>query len=84
MRKIELKKIKAQNFLCFGEQGIEIDFQNYGPVVVVTGKNLDVKDGDLNSSNGSGKSSIMDALLYGLFGKTLKNPKKDWCKRCNQ
>ena len=76
MRKIELKKIKAQNFLCFGEQGIEIDFQNYGPVVVVTGKNFDVKDGDLNSSNGSGKSSIMDALLYGLFGKTLKNPKK--------
>ncbi len=76
VRKIEFKKIKVQNFLCFGEQGIEIDFQNYGSVVVVTGKNLDVKDGDLNSSNGSGKSSIMDALLYGLFGKTLKNPKK--------
>lgn len=76
MRKIEFKKIKAQNFLCFGEQGIEIDFLNYDSIVVVTGKNLDVKDGDLNSSNGSGKSSIMDAILYGLFGKTLKNPKK--------
>lgn len=76
MRKIEFKKIKAQNFLCFGEQGIEIDFLNYDSIVVVTGKNLDVKDGDLNSSNGSGKSSIMDAILYGIFGKTLKNPKK--------
>ena len=76
MRKIEFKKLKAQNFLCFGEQGIEIDFINYDSIVVLTGKNLDVKDGDLNSSNGSGKSSIMDALLYGLFGKTLKNPKK--------
>lgn len=76
MRKIEFKKIKVQNFLCFGEQGIEIDFLDYDSIVVVTGKNLDVKDGDLNSSNGSGKSSIMDAILYGLFGKTLKNPKK--------
>lgn len=76
MRKMEFKKIKAQNFLCFGEKGIEIDFQNYGSIVVITGKNNDVKDTEFNSSNGSGKSSIMDVLLYGLFGKTLKNPKK--------
>jgi DNA repair exonuclease SbcCD ATPase subunit len=76
MRKIKFKKIKVQNFLCFGDKGIEINFSNYGAIIVVTGKNLDVKDGDLNSSNGSGKSSIMDAVLYGLFGKTLKNPKK--------
>jgi hypothetical protein len=25
MRKMEFKKLKAQNFLCFGEKGIEID-----------------------------------------------------------
>lgn len=76
MRKMEFKKIKAQNFLCFGEKGIEIDFQQYNSIVVITGKNNDIKDAEFNSSNGSGKSSIMDALLYGLFGKTLKNPKK--------
>jgi len=76
MRKIDFKKIKAQNFLCFGENGIEIDFKNYDSVVLIKGKNLDVNDNNLNSSNGSGKSSILDALLYGLFGKTVKNPKK--------
>jgi DNA repair exonuclease SbcCD ATPase subunit len=76
MRNINFKKIKAQNFLCFGDQGIEIDFQNYDSIVIITGKNLDIKDSEFNSSNGSGKSSILDVLLYGLFGKTLKNPKK--------
>lgn len=76
MRKIDFKKIKAQNFLCFGENGIEIDFKNYNSVVLIKGKNLDVNDNNLSSSNGSGKSSILDALLYGLFGKTVKNPKK--------
>jgi DNA repair exonuclease SbcCD ATPase subunit len=76
MRKMEFKKLKAQNFLCFGEKGIEIDFQQYESIVVISGKNNDIKDVEFNSSNGSGKSSIMDALLYGLFGKTLKNPKK--------
>jgi DNA repair exonuclease SbcCD ATPase subunit len=76
MRKIDFKKIKAQNFLCFGENGIEIDFKNYNSVVLIKGKNLDVNDNNFSSSNGSGKSSILDALLYGLFGKTVKNPKK--------
>ena len=76
MRKINFKKMKAQNFLCFGNEGIEIDFHNHGNVVLIKGKNLDIKDGDLHSSNGSGKSSILDALIYGLYGKTVKNPKK--------
>ena len=47
--------------------------------MLIKGKNLDVGNEEADekhSSNGIGKSSIIDALVYGLYGKTVKNPKK--------
>lgn len=79
MKKINFKKLSAKNFFCYGKEGIVIDFTNLGNVVIIKGKNLDVSvddEDDKHSSNGVGKSSIIDALVYGLFGKTVKNPKK--------
>ena len=79
MKKIDFKKVRAKNFFCYGKDGIEIDFKKYGNVVVINGRNLDIQDeGEENkhSSNGVGKSSIIDALVYGLYGKTVKNPVK--------
>ena len=79
MKKIDFKKIAAKNFLCFGEKGIEIKFENYGNIVLVKGRNLDTaKNGseDRIASNGSGKSSIPEIIVYGLYGKTIKSPKK--------
>ena len=79
MKKINFKKVIAKNFLCFGEHGIELDFQDLGNIVLVKGQNLDTsKKGEEArlSSNGSGKSSIPEIVVYGLFGKTIKNPKK--------
>ena len=79
MKKINFKKVTAKNFLCFGSEGIEIDFEKYNNIILVKGKNLDTsKKGEEArlSSNGSGKSSIPEMIVYGLFGKTIKNPKK--------
>ena len=77
MKNLNFKYISAKNFLCFGPDGIEINFEDYGNIVLIRGDNLDVKDENGKvSSNGVGKSSILEILSYGLFGKTIKYPKK--------
>ena len=79
MKKINFKTLKAKNFFCYGKEGIQIAFNDYGNIVLIKGKNLDVgneETDEKHSSNGIGKSSIIDALVYGLYGKTVKNPKK--------
>jgi DNA repair exonuclease SbcCD ATPase subunit len=83
MNKHVFKYIKAKNFLCFGEEGLEVDFQNLGNIVLIRGRNLDVSapgddeaDSAKESSNGAGKSSLPELIVYGLYGKTIKRPKK--------
>lgn len=81
MRSLKFKYISAQNFLCFGPDGIEINFDEFSKIVFIQGINKDAKlnedDCSLSeknkiSSNGSGKSSIQEIIVYGLFGKTVK------------
>lgn len=73
MNSLSLKYLKVKNFMCFGENGIEINFQNYGNIILLRGENLDVDDEEEKiASNGIGKTSICDAILYGFFGKTSK------------
>lgn len=78
MKKIEFKRVSAQNFFCFGNEGVEINFKEYGNVVLVNGKNLDsfASNMDEPPSNGAGKSSIPEIIVYGFYGKTIKKPKK--------
>jgi len=77
MRDLRIKYIKAQNFLCFGSEPIEVDLSQRGKVVLVKGINLDVQEGESTAaSNGAGKSSIPEIIVYTLFGKTIKHPKK--------
>jgi DNA repair exonuclease SbcCD ATPase subunit len=66
---MKINKIRAKNFLSFGEEGISIDFSKYGNIVLIKGQNLDVSP---NSSNGAGKSSIFEIIVYGLYGKIIK------------
>lgn len=79
MRNLKFKHISAQNFLCFGPDGIEINFDDFSKIVFIQGINKDAKVNDdalsehnKISSNGSGKSSIQEIIVYGLFGKTVK------------
>jgi DNA repair exonuclease SbcCD ATPase subunit len=77
MKNLTIKYASAKNFLCFGSDPLEIDFSDRGGITLVRGLNLDVSDGDSNaSSNGAGKSSIPEIIVYTLFGKTIKHPKK--------
>ena len=78
MQNLDFNYIAAKNFLCFGPSGIELDLNKYSNIVLIKGSNLDVKniDDDRTSSNGVGKSSIPEIIVYGLYGKTIKNHKK--------
>ena len=80
MKKINFKKLYAENFLCFGNKGIEVDFSKFNNIVLIRGKNLDVtessKSQDKIASNGVGKSSIPAILVYGMYGKTIRKPNK--------
>jgi len=61
---MELKNIVAKN--VFRYEKFELNFDN--EIYLVLGKIDDNYDG----SNGAGKSSIMDIVLYSLYGKTLR------------
>lgn len=62
-----------QNFMTFrSKQSLRLDV---GSFVTVFGLNLDIGE---NERNGAGKSVIIDALFYCLFGKTLRQlPNKE-------
>jgi DNA repair exonuclease SbcCD ATPase subunit len=77
---MKIKNLEANNF--YSIKNVKLDFEKYDGLVLIEGKNLDTGD-----SNGSGKSSIIEAVVWGLFGKTIrksnesalvniKNPKK--------
>lgn len=79
MNEFKIKKLKAKNFLCFGENGIEVDFESKGNIILLQGRNLDNISEDEEEklcSNGVGKSSIGDAIVFALTGKTIRKFKK--------
>ena len=84
MKNLDFKYAAAYNFLPFGPEGIELNFKKYKNIILVCGENKDNKAIDSEffsseskvSSNGTGKSSIQEIIIYGLFGKTVKRPEK--------
>ena len=67
---IKFKKLKVHNFLSFGDAEIDLDRNGY---TIVRGINNVVDD--MASSNGSGKSSIWEAIAYALVGETIRGTK---------
>jgi len=61
---ITFKKVRYKNFLSTGQQFIEIDLANHKTTLVV-------------GENGAGKSTMLDALCFGLFQRPFRNIKKD-------
>jgi len=53
-----------------------IDF-NRNDLTLVLGENLDTGGGDAGSRNGTGKTTIINALSYALYGNALTNIRKD-------
>lgn len=67
MKKVIFKRIKIQNFLSVGEEPVEIKFSN--GFNIITGYNKDEND----IKNGVGKTLIIDALYFAIFGNTLRD-----------
>jgi DNA repair exonuclease SbcCD ATPase subunit len=70
MKKIDFKSLFVQNFLSVGNEPLEINFSN--GLNVITGVNRD-EDG---IANGAGKSCVLDALYFAIFGNTMRELSK--------
>jgi len=72
---IQIINISGKGFMTF-KKPFEFAISNYeGMAVQIDGKNL---DDEKSKSNGSGKSSLLETLTYGLFGELCrKNRYKD-------
>jgi len=71
---LKLKNVSAKNFMSVGAQTQAVNL-NTGELTLVLGHNLD-QGGD-GSRNGTGKTTIVNALSYALYGEALTNIKRD-------
>jgi DNA repair exonuclease SbcCD ATPase subunit len=71
---IQIKNLTVRNFMSVGAatQGIDFDRQD---LTLVLGENLDL--GGDGSRNGTGKTTIINALSYAMYGQALSNIRKD-------
>ena len=56
---ITFEKIRWKNFLSTGNHYSEIELNNYSTTLIV-------------GTNGAGKSTVLDALTFSLFGKPFR------------
>lgn len=71
---IQIKNLSVKNFMSVGNatQGINFDRQD---LTLVLGENMDL--GGDGSRNGTGKTTIINALSYAMYGQALSNIRKD-------
>jgi DNA repair exonuclease SbcCD ATPase subunit len=73
---IKIKDLTVKNFMSVGNATQAVDFKK-GHLTLVLGENLDQGGDDSGSRNGTGKTTIVNALSYAIFGNALTNIKKD-------
>ena len=67
---MKIKSIKIKNFYSY--EDATLDFGELDNLIYVDGKNKDA-----GGSNGSGKSSLFEAVVWGLTGKTIRKSIED-------
>jgi len=72
----KIKNITVKNFLSVGNQTQAVDFDKEH-LTLVLGENLDLGGDDSGSRNGTGKTTIVNALCYALYGNALTNIRKE-------
>jgi len=62
---MKIKSIKIQNFYSF--EKVHVNFDKFKNIILIKGQNKDAK-----GSNGAGKSAFVEAIYFGLTGKTIR------------
>ena len=73
---LTIKELTVKNFMSVGNQAQAIDFSNKSLVLVI-GENMDLGGDDAGARNGTGKTTIINALSYVFFGEALTNIRRD-------
>ena len=73
---MKIKELTVKNFMSVGNQTQAVNFAQEN-LTLVLGENLDQGGDDNGSRNGTGKTTIVNALSFALFGNALTNIKKD-------
>ena len=71
---IQIQNLTVKNFMSVGNSTQAISFDRRD-LTLVLGENLDL--GGDGSRNGTGKTTIINALSYAIFGQALTNIKRD-------
>ena len=72
----KIKDIAVKNFMSVGNATQAVNFDRRD-LTLVLGENLDLGGDDSGARNGTGKTTIINALSYALYGNALTNIKKD-------
>ena len=62
---MQINKVEINNF--YSVKNLSLKFDKYKGLVLIEGDNKDT-----GGSNGSGKSVILESVVWGLFGKTIR------------
>ena len=73
---IKIKDLTVKNFMSVGNVTQAVDFDEE-QLTLVLGENLDQGGDDTGSRNGTGKTTIINALSYALYGQALTNIKRN-------
>jgi DNA repair exonuclease SbcCD ATPase subunit len=72
----KIKDLTVKNFMSVGNSTQAVSFDR-NDLTLVLGENLDLGGDDSGARNGTGKTTILNALSYALYGEALTKIKKD-------
>lgn len=71
-----IKDLTCKNFMSVGNATQAVKF-NRNDLTLVLGQNLDLGGDDTGARNGTGKTTIINALSYALYGEALTKIRKE-------
>jgi DNA repair exonuclease SbcCD ATPase subunit len=72
----KIKYLTVKNFMSVGNSTQAVNFDRKD-LTLVLGENIDLGGDDTGARNGTGKTTIINALSYAMYGTALTNIRKD-------